>query len=284
MVKAYVVSGLGIGCEKEVAHAYELAGADTEIVHINRLLSGDVSLDDVQILNLSGGFLHGDRLGSAMCAVNEMDRSGLKDRILEFARAGGVVYGQCNGFQELVKSGLLPGIDGDYSQQTVTLTHNDVGGYRVAPVLHGLEADHFAFEGIDDTDLWLWCRHGEGKLVFSSPYGLVSEEEGEEVRDAVNDRHVLLRYIDPDSLEETELFPYNPNGSVDGIAGLVDPTGNIFGHMAHTEVGVYESRDPRWFLIKDAARREGFKAIDIDPEDMDGVALRVFKNIVRRFK
>jgi phosphoribosylformylglycinamidine synthase len=275
--KAYVINGLGIGCHAEAAHAYQRAGADAEVVHIRQLLAGGKDfLFMSQILNLSGGFLHGDILGAGMCAANELEHSGIKDLLLEYAEKGNVIYGQCNGFQLLVKTGLLPGIDNDYARQTVTLTHNDCGIYRVSPVRHKVEKKHFAFEGIDDSDLLLWCRHGEGKLMFYSDSGLVSKEEGEENRRKVNEKHVLLRYVSPDG-KTAEKFPYNPNGSVDGIAGLVNLNGQIFAHMAHTEVSIYSSRDPRWFFEKDRLRREG---IQIDEKNLEGIALKIFQNIV----
>ncbi|MFH1506269.1 MAG: phosphoribosylformylglycinamidine synthase subunit PurQ, partial [archaeon] len=241
MVTAYVIEGLGIGCQDEVAHAFERAGAKALKVHYRQLLSGDVSLSDSQIINLSGGFLHGDMMGAAMCAANELERAAgfeeddtkrFKDMLWECAERGNVIYGQCNGFQVLVKTGLLPAIDDDYSKQTVTLTRNTCGNYRVDNVLHKA-TPHFAFKGVSEDDLRLWCRHAEGRLLFHSKYGSVSEEEGERNREQVNKWHVLLRYVHPETGEPTEEFPWNPNGSVDGIAGLVNSNGNIFGHMAH---------------------------------------------------
>lgn len=293
MVNAYVINGLGIGCHQETAHAYRKAGADAEIVHIRQLLSGEKKLSDSQILNFSGGFLHGDILGAGMCAANELEHAAItengqlkkmKDMLIDYARKGNIIYGQCNGFQLLVKTGLLPGIGGDYSKQTVTLTHNDCGSYRVDFVLHRIETHHFAFEGIENNYLRLWCRHGEGKMQFHSEYGSMPKEKGEENRKKVNDRHVLLRYADPITGEPTEKFPANPNGSIDGIAGLMDPTGNIFGHMAHPEVSIYASRDPRFFAFKDKMRREHFKAEDFTDEVMEDEGLRVFRNIVKRFR
>lgn len=289
MVKAYVVNGLGIGCHEEVAHAFEMAGAEAEIVHIRQLLSGEKNLFKSQILNLSGGFLHGDILGAGMCAANELehatiDRRKVKDLLLEYAGKGNVIYGQCNGFQLLVKTGLLPGIGGDYSKQTVTLTHNDCGNYRVAPVLHRIERSHFAFEHVDDSDLYFWCRHGEGKIQFSSDSGLISKDEGEQNRKKVNENHVLLRYAVPGTTEIAEDFPHNPNGSVDGIAGLVNTDGNIFAHMAHPEVSIYFSRDPSWFEVKDRLRRKGIKAVNLNENMLEGVGLQVFENIVKYFE
>lgn len=280
--KVYVIKGLGIGCHTEAAHAYEKAGADVEIVHIRQLLAGGREfLFRSQVLNLSGGFLHGDILGAGMCAANELEQSGIKDLLIEYANKGNVIYGQCNGFQLLVKTGLLPGINRDYSKQTVTLTHNDCGNYRVAPVAHMVDGsyNHFAFSGLRDM-FYLWCRHGEGKIQFHSKSGLIDEKQAESNRLITNYGYVILRYVDTNTRKPTEQFPYNPNGSAHGIAGLANTNGNIFGHMAHTEVGVYRSRDSRFFEWKEMLRRQSVKAEDITQEKLEDVCLRVFKNIV----
>lgn len=283
MVKAIVVYGLGIGCHNEVAHAYEKAKADVEIVHIRKLLDKPELLEDSQILNFPGGFLHGDILGSGICAANEIEHSKLKDILLDYASKGNVIYGQCNGFQLLVKLGLLPGIDGDYSKQTVTLTHNDCGSYRVAPVLHQPNRYHFAFKGIGE-EFYLWCRHGEGKIQFCSPTGSISKNEAERNRKNVNLAHTLMWYKHPETKEITEKFPHNPNGSIDGIAGLFNRGGNIFGHMAHTEVSVYASRNPTWFAEKDKLRRKGLAAAAWRDERLEDIGLKVYRNIVKRCK
>ncbi len=290
MIKVYVTKGLGIGCHEEVAHAYQKAGANTEIIHIKQLLSGDKRLTNAQIINLCGGFLHGDILGAGMCAANELEHSVImdgedekrvKDLLIQFKERGNMVYGQCNGFQLMVKTGLLPGLDNDYSRQTVTLTHNDCGNYRVDFVLHKVKAPrHFAFNKIDE--IYLWCRHGEGKIMFYSPYGSIDKEQSEITRQKVNDNHVLLSYVNPNTHEPTEEFPYNPNGSVDAIAGLYNQT--FIGHMAHTEVGIYITRDPRWPKIKDSLRRKGFKAADLTDKMLEGPALQVFRNLVGYFR
>lgn len=284
--KAYVVYGLGEGCHEEVLHAYSRAGAISELIHFRELISTK-KLFESQILNLSGGFFHGDIGGAGMCAANEIEHALInskkfKDLLLEYIEKGGIVYGQCNGFQVLVKTGLLPGIDNDYSKQTVTLTTNDCGVYRVDPVLHKIQRKHFAFERIDH--LWLWCRHGEGKIQFYTDSGLISKEEGEENRKKVNEGRVLLRYIHKENYEVTEKFPHSPNGSVDGIAGLVNSNGHIFAHMGHTEVGVYKSSDPRFFRWKDDLRRQGVKAADLDEKKLEGMCLQIYKNIVNYFK
>jgi phosphoribosylformylglycinamidine synthase subunit PurQ / glutaminase len=288
MVKAYIIKGLGIGCHEEAAYAYEKAGAMSEIVHINQLLSGEKNVHDAGILNFPGGFLHGDMLGAGMCAANiiehALSKNGekIKDILLKFAESGGIIYGQCNGFQLLVKTGLLPGINNDYSAQTVTLTDNDCGNYRVAPVFHIVEGKHFAFQGINS--MYIMCRHGEGKLQFSSEYGMVNKATGEQNRKAVNEKHVLLRYANPSTNAPTTEFPHNPNGSIDAIAGLTNEDGNIFAHMAHTEVGIYRSRSPEFYEWKEDMRRAGFKAKDLTEKMLEDIALQVFRNIVRQAK
>ncbi|MEK6822861.1 MAG: phosphoribosylformylglycinamidine synthase subunit PurQ, partial [Nanoarchaeota archaeon] len=165
--------------------------------------------------------------------------------------------------------------------QQVTLTHNDCGVYRVGMAKHCIERPHFAFEGIDDDDLWLWCRHGEGKIQYRAPGGLISAEDAADNRNCILQTHVLLRYIDPTTDTPTQKFPHNPNGSEDAIAGLVSADRLVFGHMAHTEVSVYASRDPRWFAEKDDLNRMGFKAAEVDDKLRYGVGMKVFENIVR---
>jgi len=275
---AIILYGKGIGCEKESDHAYKLAGAKTKPVHINELIENPRIIEGSQIVNFSGGFLHGDKLDAGMCAAGELGGK-VKDALLRFAAHDGTIYGQCNGFQVLVNMGLLPGIKGDYSKISVALTNNDCGSYRVDYVRHKTEGSHFAFKGIDTIDLW--CRHGEGKLVFSALGGVVSPHEGNMTRKEVNDRHVLLRYADKEG-HIAKGFPENPNGSVDAIAGLVDITGMIFGHMAHTEVGVYRSRSPEWRFENDKKRRSGLRAEERGNPAGDG--LRVFQNIVNYYR
>lgn len=278
MVTAYVTKGLGIGCHKEVAYAFEKAGASVEIILMNQFLSGDIDLSKAQVIDLAGGFVHGDALGSGMCAASQLRHSGMVDRLREYAEQGNVIYGQCNGFQILVKSGLLPGYDSPH--QPVTLTHNDCGNYHDGFFYHAIEKahPHFIFEGLE-SPLLLSCRHGEGKMVFGSEYGTVTSEEAEEHRKRINKDHVILRYCTSD-LQPTD----EPNGSVDGIAGLVDATGNIFGHMAHPEVCIYFSRNPDYFSKKDHWRRIGLTAEQQDGKVLRDDPLKIFENIMKHFK
>lgn len=127
-VKSIVITGNGTNCEMEMAHACHLAGSDVvDIVHISELLHGEKRLDDYHFLNLPGGFLDGDDLGSAKAGANRIRHATIRgteeklyDQMTRFIRDGKLILGVCNGFQLLVKLGLLPGFDGDYLTQTVT--------------------------------------------------------------------------------------------------------------------------------------------------------------------
>ena len=277
MTKALVVYGLGIGCHNEAADAYRQAGAEADITHLNCLLENkDNLIKDYQIINIAGGFMHGDILGAGMCAANQMEHATFEgqkfqDLLWEFSESGNVVYGQCNGFQLLVKSGLLPALNDEYLKPVLTLTHNDCGAYRVSYVPHKLAREHFAFDGLGEEVINLWCRHGEGRVTFRTESSSVSEEQAETYRKEVLAKHTLLCYVDS-SGKPTEDFPNNPNGSEDGIAGLVSSNSRIFGHMAHPEVSIYASRNPNWFREKAAKNQQS-----------EPVGLTIFKNIVSYF-
>ena len=124
-----VISGFGINCELETMAVFEMAGASADRIHVNRLVSGEVSLEDYQIMAVPGGFSFGDHLGSGRLMGNRL-RFGLREQVLEFVRAGKPVIGICNGFQVLIKMGLLPGDDEVSLTQTASLALNDSGHYE----------------------------------------------------------------------------------------------------------------------------------------------------------
>src|SRR5512140_1277055 len=133
--RAIVITGNGTNCEGEAAHACRLGGFDEAVIaHIAEILSGEVSLDDFHFLNLTGGFLDGDDLGSAKAQANRLKYAGvagreehLLEQLIRFINDGKLILGVCNGFQLMVKMGLLPGLDGKYLDQVATLTFNDCG-------------------------------------------------------------------------------------------------------------------------------------------------------------
>lgn len=244
-VRAIVIAGNGTNCEREVAHACRLAGADVaDIVHVAELLAGRASLDSYHFLNLAGGFLDGDDLGSAKAGANRLNHAAvqgssetLSDQLQRFIAAGKLVMGVCNGFQLMVKMGLLPALGGDYRHQSATLTFNDGGRFedRWCSLKVNPESPSVFTRGLDQ--LYLPIRHGEGKFVVADPA----------VLDAIETGHlVALRYSDPATGEPTMQYPANPNGSMAAIAGLCDETGRLFGLMPHPEAYTHRTHHPRW--------------------------------------
>ena len=245
--RTLILRTAGTNCDGETAHAFELAGAATQSLHINRLLENPRLLGEYQILAVPGGFSYGDDIAAGRILANQIAHH-LRDALGAFVEAGKPVIGICNGFQVLVKTDLLPGPLAGRGGQTCTLTNNDSGQFidrwvRVAPRsskciwTHGLDAD----EPIE-----LPIAHGEGKFVPAD----------ESVRRALWDNEqVALVYVplpspgsraDSSGLIGLADMVYNPNGSVDDIAGVCDASGLVLGLMPHPERHVDPTQHPAW--------------------------------------
>ena len=237
-----VITGFGINADEELAHAFQVAGADAERVHVSDLIERPALVGSYRILAFPGGFSFGDHLGSGMVFAH-LFRRHLKPALESFAAAGGLVIGICNGFQVLVKMGVLPNLSGTWEPE-VSLVHNDSGRFedRWVRVTFDRASPCPWTRGLDSMDLPV--RHGEGKLVVKSAAVLDRLESG---------HLVALRYID------------NPNGSVHDVAGICDPTGRIFGLMPHPEAFIRAENHPEW-------TRGGVRA---------GEGLAIFENGVR---
>ncbi len=233
--------GFGINCEKEMAYALSLCGADkVDIVHIKEIMECKKSLLDYNFLAFPGGFLDGDDLGAAKACANrfkyEKKRDGktVFEDILEFISENRVIIGICNGFQLLVRLGILPNLDGDFSQQ-VTLYRNDscIFENRWVRLLVNENSPCIFTKGI--KYLYLPIRHGEGKFFTN-----------EEVLSRILKKNLAtLFYTDPFG-KPTERYPDNPNGSLLGIAGICDETGRVFGLMPHPEAYLHFTHHPSW--------------------------------------
>ena len=264
-VKALVLTGSGINCEAEMAAACRLAGAQADIVHLSRIFSGEVSIHDYDLLNLPGGFSFGDDLGSAKVLANRFkvrkmaSGSLFLNEIRQFLNDGKYIIGVCNGFQALVKMGLLPNTGGNFEQEA-TLTFNDSGKFEdrwvTCKVLPHNPSPYL--KDIDTIDLPV--RHGEGKLIFKD----------ESVRKVVIEKKLnVLAYADNES-RITNQYPFNPNGSELNCAGLCDPGGQIFGLMPHPEAYLTAFNHPDWNFRK----KTGIM------KDEKGEGLKIFENIV----
>jgi phosphoribosylformylglycinamidine (FGAM) synthase-like amidotransferase family enzyme len=241
--RAIVITGNGTNCEREAAEACRLGGFDADIVHISQILSGEVTLDSYQFLNLTGGFLDGDDLGSAMVQANRLkyavvDGSGERvlDQLSRFVSAGKPILGVCNGFQLMVKMGLLPGLD-DGLERTVTLTSNDSGRFedRWVTLLVDEDSPCIFTKGIQNVPLPV--RHGEGKFTVRD-IGILDRLRAEKL--------LTVSYMDPATGETTMVYPDNPNGSVEAVAGVCSPSGLLFGLMPHPEAYLHRVNHPRW--------------------------------------
>ncbi len=269
MVKSLVVTGFGINCEEEMAAAYRLAGAEADIVHLNQIFKEKVSIHEYDILNFPGGFSFGDDLGSAKVLANKFKfkqmASGKRfiDEIERFLSDGHYITGVCNGFQALVKMGLLPNVGGSFEQE-VTLTHNDSGKFEdrwVTCKVNPAGPSPF-LKGIDLIDLPV--RHGEGKLIIGSD--AVREE-------ILNQNLNCLTYADENGNPTAE-YPMNPNGSELDCAGLSDSSGQVFGLMPHPEAFLSMYNHPDW----------GKRKVHGKVEDEKGEGLAVFVNIVKHIE
>jgi phosphoribosylformylglycinamidine synthase len=271
MIRALVITGFGINCEEEMAAAYRLAGAEATILHLNELLQERDSIHRYDILNFPGGFSFGDDIGSAKILANKIKFKKLPsgklfiDEIVKFLSDGKYIIGVCNGFQALVKMGLLPNTGGTFEQE-VTLTHNDSGKFEDRWV-HCLIAPDNPTPFLSDPDqksIDLPVRHGEGKLIIRD----------DTIKKAILDKKLnVLTYADRKGCPTAE-YPANPNGSQLNCAGLCDPSGQVFGLMPHPEAYLSLYNHPDW------ARK---KRLDPDISDA-GEGLYVFRNIIRKIE
>lgn len=222
--KVLVLKADGTNRDEETAYAFKVAGGDPEIIHINELRSGKIKLNDFQILALPGGFAYGDDIVSGKILAIELTAF-LGSEMKKFIeRDDTAIIGVCNGFQVLVRTGLLP--FRNIGEMDVTLTNNDSGHFECRWVRVKVNPKNTSkfLSGCGNEILWLPIAHGEGKF-FTDNKTLKKVEEN---------NLVAFRYID------------NPNGSLNDIVGVTDTTGRILGLMPHPECFVRVEQHPNW--------------------------------------
>jgi phosphoribosylformylglycinamidine synthase subunit PurQ / glutaminase len=262
IVKAIVLRAAGINCDMETQYALELAGAQTHRVHINRIIENSDLLHEFQILVFPGGFSYGDDVAAGKILANQVIHH-LSGPIREFIGAGKLVLGICNGFQVLVKAGILPGTNSGANEQQVTITNNDSGKYEDRWVWLEPQGDKCVFIQ-PGRRIYLPIAHGEGKVVTRD--GIVLEQ----LKAA---GQIAFKYVDDAGKEGG--FPVNPNGSVDSIAGLTDTTGRVLGLMPHPERFVRPTQHPHWTRDSGLVIRDS----DCEPRVCDGMT--IFNNAVK---
>lgn len=250
MVKALIVTGFGINCEVEMGAVYKHADAQSTIVHFNDILNGKYRLNDFDILNFPGGFSFGDDIASGKVMSNKIKYKKMDnghtfiEEIDQFLKDGKYIMGVCNGFQMLVQLGLLPNIQQDYTPE-VSLEKNNSGKYEDRWVHCKINPNTNSpfLKGIDRLDLPV--RHGEGKLKIKD----------DKTKQAIIEQGLIaLQYADKEG-NITEEYPLNPNGADMSIAGLVDPSGQIFGLMPHPEAFMTFYHHPDWTNMEAQGKR-----------------------------
>lgn len=214
----------GINCDMEMGNAFEVAGANTDLVHVNQLRSGERRLSDFSILAIPGGFSYGDDIASGKVLANELT-SYLSDQLQEFTDGDKPVLGVCNGFQVLVRTGLLP--NRTIGEQQATLAENEIGRFecRWINLAVGHSACRFVSpEDFADQAIPMQTAHGEGRFFAHD----------DEIRRMNDNGQVVFRYTTPD-LGEPDGYPDNPNGALENIAGICDAKGVVLGMMPHPE-------------------------------------------------
>jgi len=236
--RVLILRTAGTQCDEETAFAFRLAGAEPARLHINAVRRDPNVLREFDILTIPGGFSYGDDLGAGTVEANEMVTL-LRPALEEFVEAGKLVMGICNGFQVLVKTGLLPGLE--RWRQQATLAVNESGKFEDRWVHLKAPATRCVLVSDGDT-LYTPVAHGEGKFVPADGGVLDGLRENGQI---------VWQYTDPEGRTGAG-YPWNPNGAVDDIAGICDPTGRVLGMMPHPERHCLPTHHPRW-------TREGLK-------------------------
>ncbi len=265
-VKVLVITGYGINCEEETAKGFELCGATADIVHINDIIAGNKKLGDYQILTFPGGFSYGDDTGSGNALANKI-RNNLQDDLLKFVQEDKLVLGICNGMQIMTNLGLVPATGLKYGERQAAMMHNSTARLQC----RWIHLKNFSQKCIWTRDIdmiHLPMSHGEGNF-YCSPEIHQNMKENDQI---------ALRYVkengDPANLE----FPINPNGAMDDIAGICDPTGKIFALMPHPDRFLCFENEEGWELKKEQLIRQGSKI------PKEGAGLKMFANGVKYFK
>lgn len=224
VVRVCIVTGYGINAQDELAEAFRRAGGSPDLVHIQDLIGEPSRITSYRIVAFPGGFSFGDHLGSGLVLAHIV-RQHLRAELDRFVADGGLLIGICNGFQVLVKMGILPNLGGGWIPE-VSLVHNASGLFEDSWVeVEFPDASPCVWtQGLEAMELPI--RHGEGRFIAASEALLAELEER---------RLVALRYRDR-----------NPNGSQNAIAGVTDPTGRILGLMPHPEAFLDVENHPRW--------------------------------------
>lgn len=268
-----VVRAPGTNCDPETAFAFEMCGAKADRVHLQRLIERPALLRDYQVFCMPGGFSYGDDVGAGVICGTQL-RHHLKDVLGEFLSRDTLVLGICNGFQVLMRAGLLPdGIDSwnrPLAERAATLTWNNNGRYTARWVRLATAGNRSVFFR-DIAHLELPMAHAEGRIVVRSPEVVAEWSRKGQVAVCYASATAVATPASPSELLAARLEEQdNPNGSESNIAGLCDPTGRVLGLMPHPERFLFPHQHPNW------TRRHSLPA--------EGQGLALFRNAVSYFE
>jgi phosphoribosylformylglycinamidine synthase I len=252
-VKTLVLRTAGSNCDYETVHAFQHVGSEVSLIHINQIVAGKTRLSNFQILAIPGGFTYGDDISAGKILANELKYK-LTDQIENFISDGKLIIGICNGFQVLVKAGLLPEVNLSNGKQLVTLTNNDSGKFEDRWIYLKAVSKKCVFTRGIEKLVYFPVAHAEGKFIPKDESLLKNLNRNDQI---------VFQYTNSNG--ELDGYPWNPNGSIENIAGICDSTGRIFGLMPHPERHFHPTHHPRW-------TREGMRA------EADGVV--IFRNAI----
>ncbi len=282
MVNVAVLFTAGTNCDAETILAFQLAGANAERVHLNLLKKKKHILKEYQILVIPGGFTYGDYISAGKILANELKYI-LEDSVNEFIGQGKLIIGICNGFQVLVKAGILPGFENKrkplitpitrikenhnknllnpsnpwlkkyprsyFSKQTVTLDTNDSNRFECRWIfLTTNPKSPCVFTKDMNRVISVPVAHAEGKFIVDNKKTLDK---------IISNNQIVFTYCDENGKKAK--YPYNPNGSVADIAGICDASGRIFGLMPHPERASSIYQYPDWHTRKNVNEPDGLK-------------------------
>jgi phosphoribosylformylglycinamidine synthase subunit PurQ / glutaminase len=263
--RVLVMSGYGLNGEQEMKFGFTHCGADVDVVHINDLIDGQVSLDDYQVLAIPGGFSYGDHTGGGKAYANRITNN-LGDTIHKFIKRDTLTFGICNGFQILVQLGFLPALDDNYGVRQAALIHNTSQRYQCEWIKMKVKETNCVFtKGIDTIDLPI--GHGEGNFYMP--------DEQLDKLEAAN--QVVLTYCKEDGNPAGGEAPWNPNGAARDIGGVCDSTGRIFGLMPHPDRSLFFTNRPDWTKRKTQLLAEGKEV------PSEGPGVKFYRNAVEYF-
>jgi len=265
-----VLRAPGTNCDLETAFAFDACGAQAERLHIFQLLENPARLTDYQMLCVPGGFSYGDDIGAGVILSRQL-QGRLSDVLNTFLQRDKLMLGICNGFQALLKAGILPGhADGAVPEKSAdrqtTLTWNLNGRYTALWVRLKVYARQNVFlRGLEEIDLPI--AHAEGRIQFRHK-NIVAEWE--------QNQQIALKYIplpcgpavETTSDDAILPYPHNPNGSLANIAALSNPTGRVLGLMPHPERFLHATQHPHWTRLKMTG---------------EGAGMQLFRNAVEYF-